>query len=257
MKAYVINLPEAEKRRKAVSAMLLRLQIPFELFTAVNGRNMPLSELEQRVDMEQVRKYPQWLTPGMLGAAMSHLEVYRKVASGNDEVVLVLEDDIVLDKPVKKLLAYVEQHAALFSDRLLCLYLVDHRRPIPLSRRTKTSMGDHPVYEVAVPKGVAGAGGYIIHREVAKRFVATIERVRVAPDSWNHFKDLGIYNSIWCAYPFLGCPGLFESTIGYVRNPIINKVKGWVERFEIPVFYQLLKRNRKKIWERTSRVELV
>lgn len=257
MKAYVINLPSAKKRREAVVAMLSSLDIPFELVAAVDGRAMPAAEMEHKVDMEQVRRYPGWLTPSALGCALSHLEVYRRIANGSDEMAMVLEDDIVLHKTIKPLLSALKQNPGILSDKMLCFYLVDHRKPVPLSVQTKIAIGGATLYQVANSKGVAGSGGYLVHRDVAQRFVTHLNRISVAADSWSHFRDLGIYESIWCTYPFLGQPGFFESTIGYVRNKYVNVLKGWVERLEVPVLYQLLKRNRKKIWEQTSRVELI
>ncbi|MBK8300781.1 MAG: glycosyltransferase family 25 protein [Chitinophagaceae bacterium] len=72
MKVYVINLKDAVERRNSIAKQLKDLDISYELLEAINGRTLSPDELAEKVDMDEVRKHPGWLTKGALGCALSH-----------------------------------------------------------------------------------------------------------------------------------------------------------------------------------------
>jgi GR25 family glycosyltransferase involved in LPS biosynthesis len=59
-----------------------------------------------------------YMTKGAVGCALSHHKVYQKILSGNDDYVLVLEDDINIDKNVieeyNQLLPYIPEFDILY-----------------------------------------------------------------------------------------------------------------------------------------------
>jgi len=83
MEIHVINLKEAVDRRKSIESQLQKLQLNYKIFDAVRGLALSEKELNELVDMDEVRKYPNWLTPNMLGCSLSHMGVYKKICNSN------------------------------------------------------------------------------------------------------------------------------------------------------------------------------
>ena len=98
--------------------------------------------------------------------------------------------------------------------------------------------------------------GKILLLSSIKCLVEKNDKIRVVPDAWHYFRKQKALDSIYCVYPFAARPGFLESTIGYVnKKNFVFKVKKLIEKYKVPVLYSLLKLNRKRIWEETSRVE--
>jgi glycosyl transferase, family 25 len=257
MKIHVINLKESVERRRSITTQLNRLNLAFELFDAIKGVDIPDYELEQKVDMAEVKKYPYWLTKGMLGASLSHMEVYRQIIESDEPWHLILEDDVILSSNLEFVLKQIEINSSFFESHLILLYVTNIHDNIKLSRTNCKSTAGVNFFQV-VNKGVAGAGAYVIHKSIASSFLEKNPKISVGSDSWSDFLSMGIYEKIFCVYPFAVRPGFFESTIGYTNmlSPIY-KIKHTVEKYRIPIFYQFLKRRRKIIWEKVSKIEFV
>lgn len=257
MHLYVINLKEAIDRRKSIEKQLKELGLDFTVFEAIKGSSLSIDELEKLVDMQEVQKYPDWLTPNMLGAALSHLGVYKSFLNTNLDWALILEDDVLLNKDIKLLIDHIIENENIYINHLILFYGVIHEGSLELSRNEISRTGSYSFHEV-LSTSVGGAGAYIIHRSVAKKLVDSINKIKVAPDTWDYFKTLGAFTQINCIYPFAAKPGLFESTIGYVNKKSFSfKIKHFVEKYKVPLLYQLLRRNRKTVWEKTSKIEFV
>src|SRR3954447_22787846 len=104
MKAYVINMARSPSRRASVSAQLARTQLDFEFVEGIDGNELTPLERAKRVSEETVAQAPRWLTPSLIGCALSHLCVYERMAG---EIDLVLEDDVVLPATISDLCARV------------------------------------------------------------------------------------------------------------------------------------------------------
>lgn len=92
---FVISLPGSQNRRETISKRLAELNLPFEFFDAVNGRELPES-LAHLLDHEhKVARslYGSPLLPGEVGCALSHALLYKKILDEGLEAAYVLEDD--------------------------------------------------------------------------------------------------------------------------------------------------------------------
>lgn len=255
MEIHVINLKEAVDRRKSIEAQLQKLGLEYKMFEAVRGSSLTPEQLDELVDMDEVRKYPNWLTPNMLGCSLSHMGVYKRMSNSDKEWHFVLEDDVVVDTDLKNILEQIEDNGQFFKGHLVMLYGVSYNSVIELSKTPILELKQKNIYQLAGAR-IGSTGAYVMHRDTAKKILEKNDKIRVAPDTWHYFRDQKAVGDIYCIYPFAARPGFFESTIGYVnKKSFAFKVKSFIEKYKIPVLYSFLKLNRKKVWEETSRVK--
>lgn len=254
MEIHVINLKEAVDRRKSIESQLQKLKLTYSIFEAVRGTALSEKELEELVDMDEVRKYPNWLTPNMLGCSLSHMGVYKRMSESFEEWHLVLEDDVVIDSDIEVILKHIEESGSLYKDHLVLLYGVSNHSVIELSHNANSKVKGRGLYKFLGAK-IGSTGAYVIHRDSAKRLLENNKKIRVAPDTWHYFREQKALDNIYCCYPFAARPGFFESTIGYVnkKSPVF-RVKQFVEQYKIPVLHSFLKWKRKKVFDETSQV---
>ena len=100
MQAYVINLARSTDRRAHITAELQKAGMDYEIMTAVDGRDLDLSD---RTTIDPAFSYLTQLLPGTAGAALSHLNAYRKIVADGLDVALVLEDDVMLPADLSSL----------------------------------------------------------------------------------------------------------------------------------------------------------
>ena len=245
-------------RRKSITSQLEKLGLMYEIFDAVRGSSLSEKDLAEKVDMQEVTKYPNWLTPNMLGCSLSHLGVYRRIAASGTDWHLVLEDDVELDPAIVRFMETFEQTGNKFQDHVVLFYGVKLSGNIILDKESLFDEAGRTIHKVKPDQHVGSTGAYLIHKATAKKMLANNPLVKVAPDTWHFFRDQGSIQQLNLVYPFLSRPALFESTIGYVNKKSIKyKIKHFVERVKVPVLYQLLKRSRKNTFVNMSRVEFV
>lgn len=254
MKIHIINLKEADRRREFMIMQLNKLGLQYEIFDAVKGSSLSEEELSAKVDMNEVAKYPHWLTRNMLGASLSHMGVYQNIVNSNEDWHLILEDDVELSNDVLLLLNHIRESEHIYRDHLVLLYAVSYKGAIELVNNPITRTGSYNIYRV-VSNEIGGGGAYVLHRSAAKKLIEKNRIIKVAPDTWHFFLSQGTFSQIDCVCPFAAKPGLFESTIGYVDPKSLRyKIKHFIERYRIPGLYYVLRQNRKKIWEKTSNI---
>lgn len=115
-KFYYINLKHREDRKKHLLDQFKLHDIVhyFQRYEAINGKDIDLRNLSPKILHPIVRqnivdnkiiRYGVDLTYGSLGCALSHYNIYQETIKNNYESVLILEDDINIDK---KFIFYLE-----------------------------------------------------------------------------------------------------------------------------------------------------
>ena len=96
MKCFVINLPRAEARRRAMSRQFDALGTEFEIFDAIDWRDLSEEDwaLVDRKSREMEGRRP--LSDGMVACHLSHRKALEGVAAGEDELTAIFEDDVTL-----------------------------------------------------------------------------------------------------------------------------------------------------------------
>src|SRR5689334_15482310 len=95
LQALVINLPQAEGRRRLMQAQLEQPGMPKYAFVpGVDGRALPDAEVAKVYDLEKTKSdFGRALTRGELGCALGHVAAYREIVARALPVALVFEDD--------------------------------------------------------------------------------------------------------------------------------------------------------------------
>lgn len=103
MNVLVINLPESTKRVELLRARLQSLGIPFQVHPASKGSLLSRAA------------YPgsEALRSNELGGAVSHYQVYKKIAEHPEKVACVLEDDVRPPRTLTQVIHYFESNPRL------------------------------------------------------------------------------------------------------------------------------------------------
>ena len=95
MKTYLVNLDRCPARLAFVREQLERFSLPFERVSAVDGKSLRRIEIFRKCSqLHAFAIHNRYLMRGEIGCALSHLEVYRRMAAENVDLALVLEDDV-------------------------------------------------------------------------------------------------------------------------------------------------------------------
>jgi glycosyl transferase, family 25 len=253
--AYVINLARSTDRRAHVTAELKKTDIKYEIVTAVDGREVDLSD--STIIDPSLPNLTQFL-PGTAGAALSHLSVYQRIIADGLDEALVLEDDVMLPVDLDSMADAVAEQLTGAEVALLsydsygaCKISQEGSTPLPSARRLALPI------DIYQPRSGAA---YIITREACERMAKTILPVRVNPDDWWFFYREGVLDRVRCVVPLpVFKTAKLTSTMG--SYALGNGVKGrlaWalVSR-NIPLLHQVLVYRRQRIYRQWSRSELV
>ena len=137
MKTFVINLPSAKERLKSIEIQLSKLWIEFEVFPAVYWKSLSQEEMEKYYDDKKAKKFL-WksLTPWEIGCALSHYFLFKKIVEENVDIGLILEDDAIISKDIKRIYAKLYEKWTKW-DYISLNYLVkkknDNRDKLPRS----------------------------------------------------------------------------------------------------------------------------
>ena len=96
-RVIVITIESATDRQKAVTRRLDDAGISFEFHFGRDARSASIDQLIAEGEYDAVTRRASGrpdLTPAEIGCAISHRDVARKIASGADQRVLILEDDL-------------------------------------------------------------------------------------------------------------------------------------------------------------------
>jgi len=253
MKTYIVNLERSEKRREHIVKEAERCGLDYELVKAVDGKNLTEEDFNRLCDMEEVRKSPNWLTPGMIGCSLSHYEIYKKIVKDDVDVALVLEDDVILPDNLPELLADVAREIQ--KNEVILLYFFSFK-PCRLSEQDVVAISnDYKIYfPIDINQPITTAG-YILTKEAAKKLAKIVLPIRVGPDSWGYFYENKGFESFRCIYPVPLQQTGAKSDIH--SQSLRGKISKFIDDYKIPGIYHLIRSIRLKNIESRSKVELV
>lgn len=117
MRAIVINLAERSDRLELFKKNNEGKAPQFSIFEAIDGKELSHAKLKERgFDTDKDWRDPilgRVLTWGEIGCFISHFSVWEMVANG-EEPVLIMEDDAVLEKPLREIEPYLGDHELLY-----------------------------------------------------------------------------------------------------------------------------------------------
>lgn len=176
MKTFVINLNRAADRRNRIANLCKKLKMDFEIFTAIDGR-----ELDEDFIRSNVYDYKNCcLTTGEVGCALSHIGVYREIINRRLPYALIIEDDAILDSRAIEFLREFEKKPR----NGICLLTGD----VEYAKNKKTKLGNFDIFPVA--KAVR-ATGYIITLKTAQKMLDFLTPIRYEADMFEIFRVCG------------------------------------------------------------------
>lgn len=170
---WLINLERSHGRREKMLAQLQKIDLPFKLFSGVDG-NACKDSLLASVDEEAFqRNMGRTILIGGIGCYHSHLEVWREFLATSAPVALVLEDDVVFHDdfiPALRLALNASAHWDIL--KLNCI-----RAKLPISQGL---IGSYQLNAYIGPQ--TGTGAYLITRETAAKLLPAMLPITRATD---------------------------------------------------------------------------
>lgn len=235
----VITIESASARQAAVRRLFDDGGVPFEFYFGRDSRNSSREELIEEGAYDAVARrslgMPD-LTPAEIGCAISHRDVARRIASGPDERVLIVEDDVrVIEEHIDRLKPAVDTMPASWDMayfgyspmnlstpwpiRLKLLtyyplaYLLGSERHDP---RTIARIYSRPLNEFWMRAGwFNGAYAYALNRKAATVIAESQEKLSLEADvALNHLVRFTRLNAICLKYPILAPNWEMPSLIG-------------------------------------------
>ena len=166
MKRYVINLPERSDRLQLFNET--NPNIEYELYQAVNGKNISYDELKRRgfdTDKDWIDPLLKThLTKGEIGCFLSHYNLWLKcIALG--EPIIIYEDDAIIGEK------YNEDHITTLLESYEFIYLAYNEMGEGKSIDDTLIVPDYPYWTLA----------YVITPEAAKKLCVRETRKNVIP----------------------------------------------------------------------------
>nr|WP_309501394.1 glycosyltransferase family 25 protein [uncultured Roseovarius sp.] len=125
MRAYVLHLLRAEKRRQNARDLLRNCGVAGTIWPAVDGAAMSSGDLAKSYGADLFEPpYPFALRTGEIGCFLSHRQIWADMQDHSEDAALIIEDDAGLDAPL------FEQAMALANEHVQALgYIQLQTRP--------------------------------------------------------------------------------------------------------------------------------
>ena len=216
--SYVINLKRRPDRLRNFFTKNKDEMIPITVFEGVDGKALSPSHKVQKAFSTGDYNYRR----GIVGCAMSHVNIWKDFLSKSSDYCLVLEDDAELCKDFQNKMLYLIK-----NNEFDIMFL--HYNPYPQFNNSKLYSNEPPVAEVwskerSMRENMGSGAGYILTRQGAINLL-------------NHIKNKGVYNAIdWVMFksenkimyvkPLLVRANCFQSTNGGCDTDIQNVYDG-------------------------------
>jgi glycosyl transferase, family 25 len=177
MKNFVINLPQSVERKTNVIRQFSQLSIEPNFIEAVNGSLLTKQELEDKVIDSN------YLSPGEIGCALSHLKIYKTMTEENIPYALIFEDDIQFSPAfTPSILMQIEsfiQKVPESQPQVILLYDTGFKSK-QLTKLNQT---------ITINKTVNGftTHAYLINLQAAKNILAIQSPLKFEIDAWKHY----------------------------------------------------------------------
>jgi len=224
-KIYYINLEHRADRKENVENEISKINFkgPIERINAAYGKNLDLSLIPSNLFTEEAIKSTtdktqlynmRTMTKGGMGVALSHKWIYEKTLTGDEDYVLILEDDITIDDNFMEKLENILKDMPKFD----IFYIGYHSKIDKVSPFNKHS---------DVPSEIWGLFGYIINKKAAKRLLEVFPLSKQIDSQIPEcFHDLKVYavhpNKKIILSPTSQESDKFGSDIQFSREPFGN-----------------------------------
>lgn len=251
LEALVINLPQAEGRRRLMQAQFEQPGMPkYRIIPGVVGKDIPDQDLPKIYDKARaVSDFGRELTRGEIGAALAHMAAQQYIVDNSVPLGLIFEDDAVIGNQFLIVL-----------ERLIPMIDLDKPQVILLNHVGRYSAWGkrkvdklHWLYR---PYTAWGGLAHLMTLPAAKALLADQRPIHVMPDSWMYFHRKRIVD-IRGVVPYVvgNAPLAAKSIVGDDRLQLNQKrgFKRWVRKYIWQKFiFQLFVKPCLRLWKQES-----
>jgi glycosyl transferase family 25 len=218
--AYVISLPEATLRRERVTKKLQELKIPYEIFEAVDGRQMDVCAHPDYDIARRHRYFGRDLQGGELGCLLSHRAVLEKILADGRCCALVLEDDAILDDSLTSVVISLMQLQPLPE---FVRFIASKKLYRSVQRKLDSLTPDHDLVRMQGTPGTSYA--YFVSSDGAKKLHAALRKIYLPVDTvMGYAWSTGVDNLVVIPSPVTH--NALDTHIGDARFDKSLKIKG-------------------------------
>jgi len=256
MKTYIINLARSSDRRDHMVRQLAKTRVRYEFVRATDWRETDLDDTRLFDSEWLAREQARGMRPGHAAAALSHLEVCRRILADGGEYAMVLEDDITLPADLAELAGAVHPHMA--TAEVVLLFFSSLRPDFTSGPCTVMRTGSiqlpssRSLLQIADGCLPMGGGCYLITREACQRRVDAGLPIRAYPDDWSAFYRDGVIDRLRCVTPMqVRLSPDFRTTIDqYEPGSVQGRIRELVARTRTPILHQALALRRLRTFRR-------
>ena len=176
--AYIISLKketEPESRKLIKNIKDLDADLNPVWFNGINGKTTDLQQYKHHFDP----MYFNTLTPSMIGCALSHLYVWKQIASSEKEYSIVFEDDVIFTKNFKSGFENYLKNVPEDFD-ILALGYLDASHPVLYLTHSILNQFKYNVMKdvngyIIQPQMFLQAHAYIVSKKGAKRLIELMD----------------------------------------------------------------------------------
>lgn len=194
MKIFVINLEHEKKRMAILAKRLANLNIEYERFVGVCGKDLSNRERDASVNHFRwwcaVGRQP---TFGEIGCGLSHIGIYKRMIHDNIPYACILEDDVILDDRFPEILEYGENYMA--EDIPQVMLLSNHSKDIGKYGDRHTGFFSNTSEEeikILEASGDFCSEGYFINKLAANNLLQANFPMITPCDWWGRWRRQGI-----------------------------------------------------------------
>ncbi|MBD8129236.1 glycosyltransferase family 25 protein [Pantoea agglomerans] len=192
MKVFVINLARSTERRASMEQQLSLLNLDYEIVEAVDGSQLSYTDI-----MRETKPLNYALSCGEVGCALSHINIYRRMAAESTPLALILEDDALIDSDTVDALNEIESlNINIPTVTLLTEGAKYINKPLHGSQEKK-----HAIYKVLE---AACSHGYVVNHSAAKKLAEFLYPVWMVADKWQVLNEYSVCNVEVVIPPVIG-----------------------------------------------------
>ncbi|EPR74765.1 Beta-1,4-galactosyltransferase [Winogradskyella psychrotolerans RS-3] len=180
MQIFVVNLERDIERRASIEEQMTSLELPFDFFKAYYGKDLSSDELAIHYNAKRAyRNFSYPFPPAVIGCALSHVMLYKKMIADQIDYACIFEDDIILPPNTKKILQSIETVISSTEPQIILL------SPSKSKEEVLHNLG---AYQLRPFQSGFFTSSYIINQLGAKVLFENMYPVHHVADCWDYLK---------------------------------------------------------------------
>lgn len=218
---YVLNLDRSKDRWDSMVSEAESYKIILNRVEAVEGRLLSSVELQHYDDEAFRRNHGKIVLPAEIGCYLSHLKVLEIIASSEDDIAVILEDDI---RFTDKLLPFLNQISAVSGWDVI--KMVNHRTSLFLPHY---KLSDEVMLGRCMHGPLGSSAAYVVTRDGARKLLKALRPMALPYDVALERGWAGNYKLFLTKAPLVTLAETFSSTVVEqgAQTYVKNKLRWW------------------------------